>query len=280
MAEAERRRREPGREELSRVGNHRHGPSKYAVAVTRARQTAATLRTVLISIPLVSLYTIVCGAISIVLGLFFRSGDPSHWLARLWSWLILTTCGVKVSLTGLENLDKNRNYIFAANHQSIYDIPILFAWLPFSFRILYKESLNRVPFMGWHLFLCGHISVDRSNPVRARQSLERAAKRIQQGTSVVVFPEGTRSANGSVGRFKQGSFLLAIKSGVPVVPITISESWRIMKRGQVTVHPGMVRVHVEKPIAVEGLDENGAIELARAVRETVLENYQTEPVTT
>ena len=238
----------------------------------------ATLRTVLISIPLVSLYTIVCGAVSIVLGMFFRSGNPSHWLARLWSWLILTTCGVKVSLSGLENLERNRNYIFAANHQSIYDIPILFTWLPFSFRILYKEALNRVPFMGWHLFFCGHISVDRSNPVRARESLERAAKRIRQGISVMIFPEGTRNANGSIDRFKQGSFLLAIKSGVPVVPVTISESWRIMKRGEVTVHPGTVRVHVASPVSVEDLGEDAAIKLAREVRETVVRHYQTESV--
>ena len=237
----------------------------------------ATLRTVLISIPLVTLYTMVCGAVSILLGAVFHSGNPSHWLARLWSWLILTTCGVTVSLSGLENLDRERNYVFAANHQSIYDIPILFAWLPFSFRILYKESLNRVPFMGWHLFLCGHISVDRSNPVRARQSLERAAQRIRQGISVVIFPEGTRSPNGSVGRFKQGSFLLAIKSGVPVVPITISESWRIMKRGEVTVRPGEVRVHVERPIPVQDLGQDAAIELAREVRKIVMQNYQPQP---
>ncbi len=235
----------------------------------------ATLRTILISIPLVSIYTIVCGAISILLGMFFRSGNPSHWLARTWSWLILTTCGVRVSLSGLENLETERHYIFAANHQSIYDIPILFALLPFSFRILYKESLNRVPFMGWHLYFCGHISVDRSNPVRARQSLERAAKKIKQGTSVVIFPEGTRSKNGSIGRFKQGSFLLAIKSGVPVVPITISESWRIMKRGEVTVHPGTVKVHVERPIPVEELEDGAAIDLAKQVREVVVSNYET-----
>ncbi|MEE9180796.1 MAG: lysophospholipid acyltransferase family protein, partial [Vicinamibacteria bacterium] len=237
----------------------------------------ATLRTVLISIPLVSIYTIVCGAISILLGMIFRSGEPSHWLARTWSWLILTTCGVRVSLSGLENLEKDRHYIFAANHQSIYDIPILFASLPFSFRILYKESLNRVPFMGWHLYFCGHISVDRSNSVRARQSLERAANQIRQGTSVVIFPEGTRSENGSIGRFKKGSFLLAIKSGVAVVPVTISESWRIMKKGEVTVHPGTVKVHVERPISVHELQEDLAIELAKEVREIVASHYSPEP---
>jgi 1-acyl-sn-glycerol-3-phosphate acyltransferase len=235
----------------------------------------ATLRTVLISIPAVSVYTIVCGAVSILLGIVFRSGDPSHWLARLWSWLILTTCGVRASMSGLEHLEKGQNYIFAANHQSIYDIPILFAWLPISFRILYKESLNRVPFMGWHLFFCGHISVDRSNPVRARQSLERAAKRVQSGTSVVIFPEGTRSSNGTIGRFKQGSFLLAIKSGVPVVPITISESWRIMRKGEVTVRPGIVKVHLDRPVSVERFSEASVNDLTRTVRDVVTRNYQT-----
>jgi 1-acyl-sn-glycerol-3-phosphate acyltransferase len=235
----------------------------------------ATLRTLLISIPAVSVYTIVCATVSIPLGAIFRSGDVSHWLARTWSWLILKTCGVRVTLTGFEHLEKGQNYILAANHQSIYDIPILFAWLPISFRILYKESLNRVPFMGWHLYFCGHIAVDRSNPVRARQSLERAAKQIQRGTSVVIFPEGTRNPNGGVARFKQGSFLLAIKSGVPVVPVTISESWRIMKKGEVTVRPGTVKVHLDRPIAVAGLEEGAAIHLARQVRDIVTSNYET-----
>jgi 1-acyl-sn-glycerol-3-phosphate acyltransferase len=121
--------------------------------------------------------------------------------------------------------------------------------------------------------MCGHIAVDRQNPVRARKSLERAAARIQ-ATSVLIFPEGTRSTDGNMRRFKYGSFLLALRAGVPIVPVTISESWRVMKRGEVTVHPGPVRVLVDRPIPIEAFDEDSVSHLAQTVQEVVARNYQ------
>src|SRR5690348_7189452 len=121
-------------------------------------------RTVLFLIPAISLYTIVLGAISLISTLFDRSGNFAHRCARAWSRLILTTTGVDVTVTGLERLDRSRSYVFAANHQSIYDIPIVFASLPFQLRIIAKESLGKIPFMGWHLLRAGHVLVDRSNP--------------------------------------------------------------------------------------------------------------------
>jgi 1-acyl-sn-glycerol-3-phosphate acyltransferase len=234
------------------------------------------LRTLLVFIPLVSIYTIVCGTLSLLLALVFRSGDPSHIVARIWAWLILKTCGIQVLVDGLEHIDKGRIYVFASNHQSLFDIPILFAHLPISFRILFKRSLLRIPFLGWHLWLCGHIPVERENPLRARQSLERAAAHIRAKSSIVVFPEGTRSRDGAIGRFKNGSFLLAIRAGVPVVPVTISESWRVMKRGEFTVHPGRVRVHVDRPIPVDAYKEPSAAaaEVSQRVRGVVVENYR------
>ncbi|MFQ5791907.1 MAG: lysophospholipid acyltransferase family protein [Acidobacteriota bacterium] len=238
----------------------------------------ATLRTVLVSIPAVSVYTLVCGSVSLLLALVFRSGEPSHRVARLWAWLILKTCGVKVSISGLDNVEPDATYVFAANHQSLFDIPILFAHLPMSFRILYKQSLNAVPFLGWHLFLSGHISVDRGNPVRAHQSIERAAEHVGGGTSVVIFPEGTRSFDGSLGRFKPGSFWLAVKAAVPVVPVTICGSWKVMSRGRVTVRPGTVRVHVDRPILTQALDEDSVRCLSRTVREVVGRNYGQSPL--
>lgn len=236
------------------------------------------LRTLFFYIPAVGLYTILCGSVSFVLALVFRSGEPSHQVARMWTWLILRTCGVKVSVDGLENIDHDRTYVFASNHQSLFDIPILFTHLPVSFRILFKQSLLGIPFLGWHLWIAGHIPVDRSNPVRARRSLERATEHIRRKGSIVVFPEGTRSPDGSIGRFKHGSFTLAIRAGVPVVPVTISESWRIMERGKVTVRPGTVKVHVDRPVSVERYDPNSVDELARTVRERILGNYQASPV--
>src|SRR6476620_4870742 len=121
-------------------------------------------RTVLFLIPAISLYTIVLGTISLLSTLLDRSGNFGHRCARAWSWLILKTSGVRVQVDGLERLDRSLIYVFAANHQSIYDIPIVFASLPFQLRIIAKESLGKIPFMGWHLRRAGHVLVDRSKP--------------------------------------------------------------------------------------------------------------------
>lgn len=232
------------------------------------------LRTLFVFIPLVTVYTIVCATISCPLALVFRSGEPSHQVARIWTWLILKTCGVKVDIDGLDNIDDNRTYVFASNHQSLFDIPILFTHLPVSFRILFKQSLLGLPWLGWHLWMGGHIPVDRSNPVKARRSLERATEHLREKGSIVVFPEGTRSHDGSIGRFKQGSFVLAIRGGVPVVPVTISESCKIMERGKVTVHPRTVTVHLAPPVDLAEFDESSVAKLSKKVRDIILSNYR------
>ena len=154
-------------------------------------------RTVFFLIPAVSVYTIVLGTASLLSSVFDRRGDFGHKCARAWSWLILKTTGVQVAVTGLERLDPSRSYIFVANHQSIYDIPILFASLPFQLRILAKESLGRIPFMGWHLRRTGHILVDRSKT--GAGIMKKMARLARQRQSLILFPEGTRSTDGRVG---------------------------------------------------------------------------------
>ncbi|HXV59697.1 MAG TPA: lysophospholipid acyltransferase family protein [Vicinamibacteria bacterium] len=221
-----------------------------------------------------TVYTIVCGAVSFALALVFRSGDPSHRVASIWARLILETCGVTVQVKGLENLRPGTTYLFASNHQSLFDTPIVFAHLPVSFRILYKKSLNRVPFLGWHLFMSGHIGVERENPKKARESLEHAASRIRGGTSVVVFPEGTRSFDGILRPFKKGSFRLALRAGIPVVPITIADSYLVMKRSEVTVHPRRIGLTIDRPIPLDNLDEEQAEVLAERVRAVVSRNLE------
>ena len=218
-----------------------------------------------------------CGALSLFLAMIFRSGDPSHRVASFWAWLILKTCGVRVDVEGREKIVPGRTYVLASNHQSLFDTPIVFAYLPLSFRILYKKSLNRIPFLGWHLFLSGHVGVERENPTRARASLDHAAERIRSGTSVVVFPEGTRSYDGVMRAFRKGSFRLALKAGTPVVPVTISGSHRVMKRGKVTVYPGKVSLRIGEPISVEGLSEGDAADLSERVRDVVQGNLATPP---
>ena len=208
------------------------------------------------------------------LAILFRSGHPSHRVASLWSWLILKTCMIRVEVEGAENLVPGRTYILASNHQSLFDTPILLAYLPVSFRFTYKRSLNLIPFLGWHLFLSGHVSLERKNPTKARKSLVHAADKIRSGTSVVVFPEGTRSYDGVMRPFKKGMFRLALKAATPVVPMTIVDSHLVMKRGRVTVYPRTVKLIIDQPVPVEGLEEEDAGKLLDTVRAVVSETLE------
>ena len=224
-------------------------------------------RTVFYLIPAVSIYTVALGSASLLSTLFDRRGNFGHKCARAWSWSILKTTGVEVTVEGLERLDHSRSYVFAANHQSIYDIPILFANIPFQLRIIAKESLGRIPFMGWHLRRTGHVLVDRSRPgagvVRMMQRL------VRDGHSLIVFPEGTRSTDGTVGRFKGGPFVVALQAGLPVVPISIIGSRHVMFRGELMVRPGRVRVIVHEPIETANVPREAAREFASTVRDVV-----------
>jgi 1-acyl-sn-glycerol-3-phosphate acyltransferase len=224
-------------------------------------------RTVVFLIPAISVYTIVLGTASLLSSLVDRRGDFGHTCARAWSWLILKTTGVRVRVTGLERLDPSRSYIFAANHQSIYDIPILFASLPFQLRIIAKASLGRIPFMGWHLQRTGHVLVDRSKP--GAGIMKKMARLVGEQHSLIVFPEGTRSTDGTVARFKGGSFLIALEAGLPVVPISIQGSRHVMFRGRLMVCPGTVTVTVHEPIDTSAVPRDAVREFSARVHDVV-----------
>src|SRR5581483_11044136 len=185
-------------------------------------------RTVFFLIPCISVYTIVLGTLSILSTVIDRRGHAAHWCARAWSWLILATTGVDVTITGLERVARDQTYVFVSNHQSIYDIPVIFASLPVQLRIIAKASLGRFPFLGWHLRRAGHLLVDRSNPDRSG-ILGRWRRLVDDRISLIIFPEGTRSADGRVGRFRGGSFLLALEAGLTIVPLSISGSRAVMQ---------------------------------------------------
>jgi 1-acyl-sn-glycerol-3-phosphate acyltransferase len=225
-------------------------------------------RTVFFLIPAIGAYTIVLGTLSLASSLFDRSGHFAHGCARLWSWLILATTGVSVDVGGLDRLEPGKTYIFVSNHQSIYDIPVVFASLPFQLRIIAKESLGSFPFLGWHLRRTGHLLVDRRNPDRSG-ILKRWKALVGQGLSLIIFPEGTRSRDGRVGIFKAGSFLLAIEAGLPVVPLSVDGTRRVMRKGRLTTCPGHTTLVVHAPIETSGLEVGDARSLAQQVREIV-----------
>ena len=210
-------------------------------------------RTVFFLIPFISLYTIVLGTLSILSTFVDRRGRAAHWCARAWSWLILKTTGVTVTVNGLDRVTPGETYVFVSNHQSIYDIPVIFASLPFQLRIIAKESLGNFPFLGWHLRRAGHLLVDRSNPDR-QGILNRWRRLVADRISLIIFPEGTRSADGRIGRFRGGSFLLALEAGLTIVPMTISGSIHVMRKGRLTTKPGHVTLTIHEPIAAAKLE--------------------------
>ncbi len=235
-------------------------------------------RTVFYLIPAITVYTVVLGTLSIGSSLFQSSGRFAHWCARTWSRLILATTGVHVDVSGLERLVSDRAYVFVANHQSIYDIPIVFWSLPYQIRIIAKESLGRFPFLGWHLRRTGHMLVDRRRPDRAA-IFGRASKLMKDGLSLIVFPEGTRSCDGRVAPFKGGSFYLALESELPIVPISIVGSRRVMLKGRLATYPGRVKLIVHEPIDTTGLaggDPRAARAFAARVREVIAPDAESD----
>ena len=232
-------------------------------------------RTVFFLIPVITVYTIVLGTISLCSGLVDRRGRVAHWCARMWSRLILTTSGVRVAIRGVERLEPGRTYVFVANHQSIYDIPILFWSLPYQLRIIAKASLGSIPFIGWHLRRTGHMLVDRTRPTPTRV-IGWASRLTSNGLSLIVFPEGTRSRDGRVARFKGGSFYVALEAGLPVVPISVVGSRHVMLKGRLTSYPGEVSLIVHEPIDTQGMAGSDAKEFGERVRRIIAPDAESD----
>jgi 1-acyl-sn-glycerol-3-phosphate acyltransferase len=228
-------------------------------------------RTVFWLIPTIAVYTIALGTLSIGSSLFERHGYFAHRCARLWSWLILATTGVRVQVRGLERLQPGKTYVFAANHQSIYDIPVVFASLPYQLRIIAKDSLGRFPVLGWHLSHTGHLLVNRRKP-DPRAVFAWANGLSAKGLSLVVFPEGTRSESGHLGPFKGGSLYPAVQAGLSIVPVSIAGTRHVMRKGRLMTCPGEVQMMVHDPIptvAASEPDIRAVRALAARVRDVI-----------
>jgi 1-acyl-sn-glycerol-3-phosphate acyltransferase len=220
-------------------------------------------RTVLFLIPTIGIYTAVLGTVSVIAGLAGQE-RLAHGCARLWSWLILATTGVNVRVSGLERIDPSRTYLFISNHQSIYDIPVVFWHLPYDLRIIAKASLGSFPFIGWHLRRTGHVLVKRDRPGSA--VFQQLSDMMKAGRSLIVFREGTRSADGRLGAFRAGIFRLAIEARLDIVPVAVRGSRHVMRKHQLTTRPGQVTLQVFDPISTSDLDLDAAKALADRVR--------------
>ena len=196
-------------------------------------------------------------------GVWFRR------LSRIWAGIILRASGVRVRVLHAEHLAGGASFVIAPNHESFYDIPVLFATLPMSVRFLAKRNLFRLPFLGWAMAAAGFVPVDRGERGRTAATIEKSLRRLETGSSLIVFPEETRTRTGELLPFKTGAALLAIRAGLPILPLGIGGTFRIQKRGGFMITPSDVGLAVGAPIPVDGRAprERGAV--TAALRERV-----------
>ncbi len=219
--------------------------------------------------------TLVAGTLVILLSFFVRSGNPLHKIARLWGKSILVVSRIKVSVKGLSNIDPASPYIYMPNHQSNFDIPVLLGHLTVQFRWLAKVELFKIPIFGRAMRKAGYISIDRYHRESAFESLTAAANKIKSGVSVLIFPEGTRSRDGNLRPFKKGGFVMAIDSGVPIVPVVITGTRAIMPKGKFRVYPGHVSMVIHKPIDTSTYTRETKEALMESVRRVICEKFET-----
>ncbi len=219
------------------------------------------LRSLLFSTPLIFLSTIVLGTISLISSVFSSNGHFPHHLARLWGRILLAVSLIRVRVEGLEKLDPEGTYVFVANHGSYMDIPALLTALPFQFRFFAKKGLYKIPFLGTHLRRAGHLPVDRSSARASLKSMTEGARIIaERHVSVLLFPEGGRSKAG-LREFKEGAAYIAIKAGVPAVPIGIDGMRPLLPMGSIHLRNGKVTVRIGDPIPTKGLKIGDRAEL-------------------
>jgi 1-acyl-sn-glycerol-3-phosphate acyltransferase len=215
------------------------------------------------------LATLLCAPLVTVVGIFRSHSPLVDRMVRRWAATIVRSGGIELRMEGLENLDPEKRYIIVANHHSYFDIPCLLAAIPQPLRFMAKVSLFKIPVFGWGLQAAGFIPIDRKNRSSAVKSFEMAAKRIRKGNSIVIFPEEGRSSQREMKQFQRGAFLLAIRSGLPVVPVAIDGTFDIFPVGARIVRPGPVTVRVAPPLETAGTTVRGKVDLADRSRQAI-----------
>lgn len=229
----------------------------------------------IIKIILIFIISVLSGIAALITIPFNKNGKVFHYLARLYAKGILLVSGVKVRTVGVENLQSGKSYIYVSNHASGFDIPAVIAGIPDQIRIVYKKELGKIPIWGWALkYNRTYIPIDRSSGADAIKSLNEAAEKMKSGASVLLFAEGTRTKDGKLQPFKRGAFNLAVKSGVPVIPLTINGSFKILPKKKFRILPGQITLVLGKPIDVKidgGKQEE--IRLMDEVYKVISNNY-------
>ena len=231
------------------------------------------LRSYLIFDPLIWFYTLVMGLGALPGGLFDRNGRRLHWFSATWSWLIMKTIFSPVKVTGLDKIDTSKPHVYASNHASALDIPVLYVNLPFQFRIAFKKELLSYPVVGWQLRRSGQVCIDQQNPSHSISSIRAALKGLKDGLPLVIFPEGGRTPDGEIRPFLPGAFFLAIKAQVDIVPVALVGTYELLPMDTYHIKSRPLEMRVGAPIPTTGLTMKDLAALSERVQKALEELY-------
>ncbi len=227
------------------------------------------LRSYLILDPLIWMYTVVLGVISVPVSLFGDKERILHNFARFWSCLIMKTIFSPVTVLGLEKIDTSKPHVYAVNHASALDIPVLYVYLPFQFRILFKKELLSYPIVGWHLRRSGQVCINQQNPASSVGNIKSAVKSLRSGMPLVIFPEGGRTPDGQIRPFMPGAFYLAIKTQTDIVPMALVGTFDILPMNTYHIKCRPLEMRVGEPISTAGYKTHDVEALSGKVQKAV-----------
>jgi 1-acyl-sn-glycerol-3-phosphate acyltransferase len=233
------------------------------------------LRSYLILDPLIWLYTLVLGMLALPGGLFDRSGRRLHWFSRAWSWLIMKTILSPVKVTGLDKIDTSKPHVYAVNHASAMDIPILYVYLPFQFRIVFKKELLSYPIVGWQLKRSGQVCIDQQKPTNSIAAIRSAVKSLKGGMPLVIYPEGGRTPDGEIKPFLPGAFFLALKAQVDIVPVALVGTFELLPMNTYHIKCRPLEMRVGEPISTAGMTMRDLEAVSAKVRKAMEDLYYT-----
>jgi 1-acyl-sn-glycerol-3-phosphate acyltransferase len=246
---------------------------RIAISEKRKGGLLSRLRSYCLFVPLIYLYTAIMGSLSLLSSFFDRDGRIQHWFAVHWARMILATSGVYVRVEGTEHIDPSQAAVYAANHLSALDIPVLYACIPGQFRIMAKRELFSYPFMGWHLTRSGQIPIEQGDARASLRSLNQASESLRKGMPLAIFPEGGRSPHGQMRDFMGGAFYMAIKAQAPVIPIVIVGTYELLPMNTFHLRPGKVQMIIGEPIPTNGMVPRQMDELAARAHQTMSDIY-------
>jgi len=224
---------------------------------------------VVIFLPIMVISTTFTAILTII---FSFAGDHrwTYFPAVIWGKLFCYLAFIRVKINGKENFSPKKSYIFVSNHQSIYDVFVIYGWLNSRFKWIMKNSLRKIPLVGFACEKAGHIFIDRSSPLKAQKSIKNAEEKLKNGASVVIFPEGSRTKDGNVNKFKRGAFKIAEDLKLPIVPITIDGAYKAMPHNSFYIKPCKIVATIHQHIDCEQLTEENMEQYIAKTRETII----------